>query len=156
MLRASALRLTLYLDSRRKPQQRKNKTWEGDAYVSLIGTNLCLISEKGKLLGRTSWSSLALFSGLLTRIGGKEVQLDNPVPEVQVPNVVGTSEDAKIDIDAPAMLSSDPVIVKRNELALQDTATETPVSETRSETRFITPTSFYAAAPPKAKSKQSL
>lgn len=34
---------------RRKPQGRKNKTWDGDAYVSLQKDKLVMISEDGKM-----------------------------------------------------------------------------------------------------------
>lgn len=34
---------------RRKQQTRKNKTWDGDAYISLVGNQLRMISDEGKL-----------------------------------------------------------------------------------------------------------
>lgn len=34
---------------RRKPQGKKNKTWDGDAYISLAKDKLIMISEDGKM-----------------------------------------------------------------------------------------------------------
>lgn len=40
----------MYADSRRrKPQNKKHKTWDGDAFVSHVGDKLTVISEKGKM-----------------------------------------------------------------------------------------------------------
>jgi hypothetical protein len=40
--------LTSPLD-RRKPQHKKHKTWDGDAYVTSQGGALILVSEHGKM-----------------------------------------------------------------------------------------------------------
>ena len=40
---------TNILFTRRKPQGKKNKTWDGDAYVSHTGEKLIMISEDGKM-----------------------------------------------------------------------------------------------------------
>lgn len=40
---------TNFLSNRRKPQGKKNKTWDGDAYVSHVGDKLIMISEDGKM-----------------------------------------------------------------------------------------------------------
>lgn len=40
--------LTSTLD-RRKPQHKKHKTWDGDAYVTRQGSALILVSEHGKM-----------------------------------------------------------------------------------------------------------
>ena len=34
---------------RRRPQGKKHKTWDGDAFVSHTGDKLTVISEKGKV-----------------------------------------------------------------------------------------------------------
>jgi hypothetical protein len=34
---------------RRKPQHKKHKTWDGDAYVTSQGGALILVSERGKM-----------------------------------------------------------------------------------------------------------
>lgn len=34
---------------RRKPQHKKHKTWDGDAYVIRQGRTLILVSERGKV-----------------------------------------------------------------------------------------------------------
>lgn len=43
-----AATLTSPLD-RRKPQHKKHKTWDGDAYVTSQGSALILVSEHGKM-----------------------------------------------------------------------------------------------------------
>ena len=40
---------TNILFTRRKPQGKKNKTWDGDAYISHTGEKLIMISEDGKM-----------------------------------------------------------------------------------------------------------
>ena len=35
--------------TRRKPQSKKHKTWDGDAYVTVQGGTLMLVSERGKM-----------------------------------------------------------------------------------------------------------
>jgi len=35
--------------TRRKPQNKKHKTWDGDAYVTVQGGTLILVSERGKM-----------------------------------------------------------------------------------------------------------
>jgi hypothetical protein len=35
--------------SRRKPQHKKHKTWDGDAYVTVQEGTLILVSEKGRM-----------------------------------------------------------------------------------------------------------
>jgi len=147
------------LYSRRKPQQKKNKTWEGDAFVSLAGDKLCLISESGKLLGRTNWNGLPLYSGFTTRIGGKEVELDSPIPASQVPAIVGT-QDAENDVDA--LLDSVPparpsTLIKTADISLLVQPNEPSFASSGAiQAKYVAPTSFYASAPPKAKAKGPL
>jgi len=35
--------------TRRKPQNKKHKTWDGDAYVTVQGGTLILVSERGRM-----------------------------------------------------------------------------------------------------------
>jgi hypothetical protein len=35
--------------SRRKPQHKKHKTWDGDAYATVHGGSLILVSERGTM-----------------------------------------------------------------------------------------------------------
>ncbi|KAG5731081.1 DNA repair and recombination protein RAD54B, partial [Termitomyces sp. T112] len=46
---------THWIANWRKPQQKKHRTWDGDAYVSLTGGKLVMISEDGKLMGSVPW-----------------------------------------------------------------------------------------------------
>ncbi|KAF9245007.1 P-loop containing nucleoside triphosphate hydrolase protein [Melanogaster broomeanus] len=47
----------------RKPQGKKHKTWDGDAFVQHVGNKLTVISEKGKIIGRKEWDGLPLYNG---------------------------------------------------------------------------------------------
>lgn len=48
----------------RKPQSKKHKTWDGDAFVSHVGDKLTVISERRKIIGRKEWDGLALHNGI--------------------------------------------------------------------------------------------
>ncbi|PPQ89571.1 LOW QUALITY PROTEIN: hypothetical protein CVT25_012242 [Psilocybe cyanescens] len=78
----------------RKPQDKKNKTWDGDAYVSLINEKLVMISEDGKVIGSTPWKGQNLQSGFNFFIGGKEVELDSAVSTDQLPTIHGLESKA--------------------------------------------------------------
>ena len=52
-----AATLTNPLD-RRKPQHKKHKTWDGDAYVTSQGSALILVSEHGKMWAGIVFSHL--------------------------------------------------------------------------------------------------
>lgn len=70
-------------------QTKKNKTWEGDAFLAHVGTTVSLISEKGKVyvldhplrfvfitrenrLGIRTWKD-QLVTGHVMQVSGKEV-----------------------------------------------------------------------------------
>ncbi|EIW82890.1 hypothetical protein CONPUDRAFT_101343 [Coniophora puteana RWD-64-598 SS2] len=87
----------------RKPQAKKHKTWDGDAFVKHTGDTLMVISEKGKVLGRKEWNGVPLYSGFMFRASGKEVELDAQVSSSQLPNISGVNEEAEEDdVSAPA------------------------------------------------------
>ncbi|KAG2015919.1 SNF2-family ATP dependent chromatin remodeling factor snf21 [Coprinopsis cinerea AmutBmut pab1-1] len=73
----------------RKQQTRKHKTWDGDGFVSLMGDQLRMVTEDGKLMGTTKWKGGELYSGLRVFINNKEVELDRDVPSSQVPKAKG-------------------------------------------------------------------
>ncbi|TEB37551.1 hypothetical protein FA13DRAFT_1726666 [Coprinellus micaceus] len=83
----------------RKQQTKKHKTWDGDSFVSLVGGQLKMISENGKLLGTVAWNGEPLRSGTRLFIGGKEVELDNKIPASQVPGTSAIEEDNADDVD---------------------------------------------------------
>ncbi|KAF9529285.1 P-loop containing nucleoside triphosphate hydrolase protein [Crepidotus variabilis] len=114
----------------RKPQERKNKTWDGDSFVSLVNNDLVMVSEKGKSMGSTTWNGQPLQSGYSIYIGGKQVQLDEAVPVSRIPNST-----------KPFMQSK----VTEEELV------ETEISCNDQAKRFMTPASFYASPKPKVK-----
>ncbi|CAA7259250.1 unnamed protein product [Cyclocybe aegerita] len=110
----------------RKPQDRKNKTWDGDAYVSLVKDRLVMMSEDGKVMGSTTWKGQQLCAGFHLMIGRKEVELDMPVSANQLPTNV------------------------------EETTGEQPAtpSDAKPAQKFIAPTNFYGV--PKSKAKGPL
>ncbi|KIM45152.1 hypothetical protein M413DRAFT_441835 [Hebeloma cylindrosporum] len=117
----------------RKPQEKKNKTWDGDAYVSLVKNKLLMISEEGKIMGTTPWKGDPLHSGFKLFIGGKEVELDAPVTSSQLPDTKGAEPGLLVDrVGDDAIGGDDP-------------------PKTEMPQRFITPANFYGIVKTKAK-----
>ncbi|CAK5281379.1 unnamed protein product [Mycena citricolor] len=117
----------------RKPNQnKKHKTWDGDAFVSQTGGKLTMVSEEGKVMGSTPWKGELLYGGYHLYIAGKEVELDCQVTQEDMPNVGGgiTTD------DTPSV----PEIVKEAE----DKSLSSPASV---KPKFIAPQSFYGPAP---------
>ncbi|KDR75393.1 hypothetical protein GALMADRAFT_249441 [Galerina marginata CBS 339.88] len=117
----------------RKPQEKKNKTWDGDAYVSLVKDKLYMISEDGKIMGSAPWKGQSLHSGYKTFIGGKEVELDLAVSASQLPAIKGS----EINISQDEELPESPATV--------------PLVEANQNQKFVAPTSFYGTTKPKSK-----
>ncbi|KAJ7188473.1 SNF2 family N-terminal domain-containing protein [Mycena filopes] len=128
-----------YHPSRKTGQNKKHKTWDGDAFVSKVGGKLTMVSEEGKVMGTTAWKGDPLHGGYHIYIGGKEVELDCQVSLEDLPAVAGGHADDKTApaIQNPAVLTSDSL----------GSPTKT----------FVAPTSFYGPqAPSKAKPKGPL
>ncbi|EGN99526.1 hypothetical protein SERLA73DRAFT_72346 [Serpula lacrymans var. lacrymans S7.3] len=137
----------------RKPQAKKHKTWDGDAFVSFAGEKLTVISDRGKILGHRDWDGLPLYSGYSFRAGGKEIELDSQVNASQMPAITGTMvTEAEHDVPESSQLSSNPAFSFRvanttvkNENESDDIANVEPSKG------FVPPTSFYGQAPKKLK-----
>ncbi|KAJ6558570.1 SNF2 family N-terminal domain-containing protein [Mycena vulgaris] len=130
----------------RKPgQNKKHKTWDGDAFVSKVGGKLTMISEEGKIMGTTAWKGDPLYGGYHLYIGGKEVELDCEVTLDDLPSVLGGHADDKI---APP-----PIQTPRNGAETAD-----PINSPATGSKaFVAPTSFYGPqAASKAKPKGPL
>ncbi|RDB25350.1 DNA repair and recombination protein RAD54B [Hypsizygus marmoreus] len=125
----------------RKPQNKKHQTWEGDAYVSLTGEKLVMMSEEGKFMGSVGWKGDTLSSGYRTFIGGKEIELDQQVKHSQLPTIIGFPR-AGADDTSDSKPSSPAHSV--------DTSLASPAPA-----KFIAPTSFYGT-PIKRKPKGPL
>ncbi|KAI6044689.1 P-loop containing nucleoside triphosphate hydrolase protein [Pisolithus marmoratus] len=128
----------------RKPQTKKHKTWDGDAFVSLLGKKLTVISQKGTIIGRKDWSGHELQNGYRFYIGSKEVELDAPVEASQIPRIIDVEienhDPSTEDADgAPATTS----IPSQVHLPRRDNITHTH----RSHHGFISPVSFYGQIP---------
>ncbi|KAA1474331.1 hypothetical protein DENSPDRAFT_840910 [Dentipellis sp. KUC8613] len=140
----------------RKPQQKKHKTWDGDAFVMHRDGKLSLISENGKVLGSKPWEGSKPFAGHKTYIGGREIRLDAEIPHSQFPRITGKSFEVENDgdvefVDSPVVTIRAPVVSKARE------SSESPVKNSSSSSKqFIPPTSFYGKAPPKPKPKGPL
>ncbi|KAJ7782862.1 P-loop containing nucleoside triphosphate hydrolase protein [Mycena metata] len=127
----------MYVGHRRKSgQNKKHKTWDGDAFVSKIGGKLTMMTEEGKIMGTTPWKGDPLHGGYFVYIGGKEVELDCEVSLADLPAVAGGHAD---DRTAPAI---------GNPAAATSAFIGSPTKT------FVAPTSFYGPqAPSKAKPK---
>ncbi|KAJ6495564.1 SNF2 family N-terminal domain-containing protein [Mycena vitilis] len=124
----------------RKPgQNKKHKTWDGDAFVSNVGGKLTMVTEEGKIMGTTPWKGDRLHGGYHVYIGGKEVELDCEVTLEDLPSVTGGHADDKL---APAIQNP------------ADTAQDSIGSPATGSKTFVAPTSFYGPqAPSKVKPK---
>ncbi|PSN74964.1 hypothetical protein BS50DRAFT_567714 [Corynespora cassiicola Philippines] len=61
----------------RKYTQKKNKTWDGDGVLAVLGGQCVLTdSDSGKEIGRTT-SGRPLLPGSMLSVGGKEVEIDS-------------------------------------------------------------------------------
>ncbi|KAF8317932.1 hypothetical protein DL93DRAFT_2186416 [Clavulina sp. PMI_390] len=66
----------------RKPQTKKNKSWDGDGYLSQCGTKVVFMDEDCAPLGSISWKNGKLKSGDMLYIGAKEVCVDARIAEL--------------------------------------------------------------------------
>ncbi|KAI6121363.1 P-loop containing nucleoside triphosphate hydrolase protein [Pisolithus sp. B1] len=135
---------TFWTANWRKPQSKKHKTWDGDAFVSLSGKKLTVISQTGTIIGRKDWSGLELQNGYRFYVGSKEVELDAPIDASQMPRIteieIENHDPSAEDADgSPAMTSIAPQV----QLPRTDNATRTQ----RSQHGFISPVSFYGQIP---------
>ncbi|CCM04369.1 uncharacterized protein FIBRA_06542 [Fibroporia radiculosa] len=141
----------------RKPQQRKHKTWDGDAFLTLRGEKLTLISEKGLILGHKSWDGIRIHTGYSAFIGGREIEVDSQISLSELPTIVGASDESSVD----PLISTPPRSQTRESFLLSvRRSSEQPQSEDNSPgssvsaaQKYIPPTSFYGkgTAQPKPK-----
>ncbi|KAJ7124910.1 SNF2 family N-terminal domain-containing protein [Mycena epipterygia] len=122
---------------RKSGQNKKHKTWDGDAFVSKVGEKLIMITEEGKIMGTTPWKGDPLYAGYKLYIGGKEVELDCQVSLEDLPS--GGYGDDKSAVPAP------------NPAGVAETTIGSPAIGPKT---FVAPTSFYGPqAPSKVKPK---
>ncbi|OAX36093.1 hypothetical protein K503DRAFT_721959 [Rhizopogon vinicolor AM-OR11-026] len=137
----------------RKPQNKKHKTWDGDAFVSHVGDKLTLISEKGKIIGRKEWDGLALHNGYSFRAGGKEVELDSQISASRMPSITGVEDEVPgPEDDVPVMLSSPskPSFLLHSKSTLPGKENDLhAVASSGTSKAFIPPASFYGQKPKK-------
>ncbi|KAJ6607761.1 SNF2 family N-terminal domain-containing protein [Mycena sp. CBHHK59/15] len=131
----------------RKPgQNKKHKTWDGDAFVSKVGDKLTMITEEGKIMGTTPWKGDPLHSGYRVYIGGKEVELDSEVESGDLPILGGPGHNFDNGTAPPA--PNPPSAID---------ASASIGSPAISSKTFVAPTSFYGPqAPSKTKTKGPL
>ncbi|KDQ57711.1 hypothetical protein JAAARDRAFT_156637 [Jaapia argillacea MUCL 33604] len=111
----------------RKPQQRKHKTWDGDAFVMHKDEKLTLVSEAGKILG-TKPCKETICGGYHTYIGSREVELDVEIASSQMPLIAGHVDEPAVDpeYDPSSVQLSQPV----SSYALQTSSTVPSTSTT--------------------------
>ncbi|KAI9463687.1 P-loop containing nucleoside triphosphate hydrolase protein [Lactarius psammicola] len=139
----------------RKPQHKKHKTWDGDAYVTRQGRALILVSERGKVLGRKPFENLRLACGLKTFIGGLEIELDSRITHSEFPKIIGTLPGTEEEYENQQ--SDDIEIVDVRPSAGPTEGSVSPIkNSTSSGMRFIPPTTFYAKPSSKPRANNPL
>ncbi|KAI0305632.1 P-loop containing nucleoside triphosphate hydrolase protein [Multifurca ochricompacta] len=138
----------------RKPQHKKHKTWDGDAYITIQGAVLILVSEHGKILGRKAFENLHLTSGLKIFIGGLEIELDTCISQSEFPKITGTSQNTEDEQEEIQLMEKTPDAPLSASYAGKSS---TPIRNlTSSGMRFIPPTTFYAKPASKSRPNSSL
>ncbi|KAI0700892.1 P-loop containing nucleoside triphosphate hydrolase protein [Cytidiella melzeri] len=149
----------------RKPQQRKHKTWDGDAYLMHKGDLLTLVSEKGLIMGKKRWDGAPIDVGYTVMIGNKEVEVDSQISRTDMPAVTGSSAEYENDQDHmdPPQTQPHAVATSSSTLRMKSTSHSTEDSRSTSFTatssiakKSVSATSFYAHAQPKPKPKGPL
>ncbi|PCH43504.1 hypothetical protein WOLCODRAFT_164492 [Wolfiporia cocos MD-104 SS10] len=148
------IRSSYWIANWRKPQQKKHKTWDGDAFVAFQGDKVTLISEKGIILGSKKWDGVPLFTGYKSFVGGKEIELDSEVSRAQLPTIVGTSDEPDPELDygspPPPEVKSSFLLQSRQRIVAEGEGSRTNDSPATLK-KFISPSSFYGTAATKPK-----
>ncbi|KAI9442270.1 SNF2 family N-terminal domain-containing protein [Lactarius indigo] len=139
----------------RRPQHKKHKTWDGDAYVTRQGKTLVLVSERGKILGRKPFENLRLTCGLKTFIGGLEIELDSRIAHSEFPKITGTL--LGMEEEHENQPSDDIEIVDVQPSAGPTGGSASPIKNSASSgVKFIPPTTFYAKPLPKPRANNPM
>ncbi|KAG2153895.1 P-loop containing nucleoside triphosphate hydrolase protein [Suillus clintonianus] len=136
----------------RKPQSKKHKTWDGDAFVSHVGDKLTVISEKGKILGRKEWDGLALHNGYSFSAGGKQIELDSQVPASRMPSITGVEDEVpgpEEDVQLVQSSPSKPSFLLHAKGALLGKENDIITASPGASKAFVPPASFYGQKPNK-------
>jgi hypothetical protein len=103
-------------------------------------------------LGSTSWDGLPLHNGYLTRIGGKDVELDSQIKASQIPDIIGSVPEYVADEET----AFDPLPPAGPSFLLQALKMGPESPGLALAPKFVAPTSFYGQAAPKPKPKGPL
>lgn len=74
---------TYWMVQWRKPQQKKHKTWDGDAVLIVRGSRCFMKDTDGKDIASAAFTGGELHSGDELRVGGKEIEIDCEIPAQQ-------------------------------------------------------------------------
>ncbi|EIN11409.1 hypothetical protein PUNSTDRAFT_141784 [Punctularia strigosozonata HHB-11173 SS5] len=137
----------------RKPQQKKHKTWDGDAFIACRNDVFTILSDTGKKLGTAKWKGDPLFSGYRIFAANKEFELDAEIPASKMPAMNGSdgwADEGMLDEEGWE------TVVTQNPRALsaRTSISDNPIVDTVSAStskKFIPPTSFYGKSAPKPK-----
>ncbi|KAI0266687.1 P-loop containing nucleoside triphosphate hydrolase protein [Gloeopeniophorella convolvens] len=140
----------------RKPQQKKHKTWDGDAYVTLEKGNLILVSENGKILGRKPFEGSRLSSGLKASLGGLDIELDSRIPQSEFPRIAGTSPGVENELGSEHLDTLEETLDGLSSSRRAEKLDSPVRNSISSAKKFIPPTTFYARPAPKSKSRGPL
>ncbi|TFK54023.1 hypothetical protein OE88DRAFT_1654480 [Heliocybe sulcata] len=137
----------------RKHQQKKHKTWDGDAFVMHRADKLTLVSESGKILGTKKCADYPLYSGYHTFIGSREVELDAEIPFSQMPSISGHAEELSVDPEWDPSAAHSSSLPASSVLESTPTKFSSPVPANSASTskKYVAPASFYGKIPAKPK-----
>ncbi|KAH8107828.1 P-loop containing nucleoside triphosphate hydrolase protein [Cristinia sonorae] len=138
----------------RKPQGKKNKTWDGDAFLIAEKSQVQLVSEAGIILGSKRWDGSALHCDDLLLLGGREVQLDSRIQKQDLPAISGRSHEE----NTTELTSSPPTpfVLSSSSRSHKSTPVTSDPEEKPSPVKGVSSTAFYAHVKPKAKTNGPL
>ena len=118
----------------------------------------CVYTDCRSSLGTKKWDGLPLYSGYATFIGGREVELDSQISELEMPAIVGSSIEASVEpeFDSPPQTPARPSFLVKAREDSADTASSSSVNSPAALKKYIPPTSFYGKAPAKPKPRGPL
>ncbi|THV06782.1 hypothetical protein K435DRAFT_834087 [Dendrothele bispora CBS 962.96] len=128
---AEPSRSTYWMANWRKPAgNKKQASWEGDAFVLQVDNKITVVSEEGKIMGSMTWKGDLVEDGIAVKIGGKEVLLLNEIRAHQLPMSVRSSLGVQVVLGE-----------KTNQEAPSDKAPNV------SSTGYVPPTSLSGSLP---------
>ncbi|GJE96776.1 DEAD/DEAH box helicase [Phanerochaete sordida] len=136
----------------RKPQQKKHKTWDGDAYLMHRGDKLTLVTERGLVIGTRQWDGTPIYIGYEGRMGNKDFEVDHEISRSEMPSITGR-EDLDDDVElVSSQVDTTPFIEGKKSRGQAIDVDALPKVEPKGSPpappakKYVAPASFYAPA----------